>query len=209
MENEKKEFTGVWIPRHIIEDNDLSMTDKIIYSEIACFNTCYKSNEKLGERYNLKADTISRVIGRLILKKYIKKVSFDGRNRALQALRDEPVLSRVGKKSYTASEKIPTIDNILENKDIYIADKSAKVNKLTNLYEQFGLPVNVKTFSKWQEEAANAIKLLKDINGKESSIFKCFKEDNHHAKLALSDCKELSKYNVLYFLKVYSELRKK
>ena len=25
MENEKKEFTGVWIPRHVIEDNNLSV----------------------------------------------------------------------------------------------------------------------------------------------------------------------------------------
>lgn len=90
MEQEqKKEFTGVWIPKHIIEDVDISMTDKIIYAEIACFDICYKSNEKLGKRYGLKADTISKIVSRLIKKKYVKSNKKTGEYRKLKASYDK------------------------------------------------------------------------------------------------------------------------
>ena len=48
MSNQQtKEFTGVWIPREIIEDVRLKPIDKILYSEIACFSECYKKQEAL------------------------------------------------------------------------------------------------------------------------------------------------------------------
>ena len=84
MEKEqKREFTGVWIPRIIIEDEELSMTDRMIYAEIACFEVCYKSNEMLGKRYKLKADTISRVISRLVKKEYVYSNNKTGEYRQL------------------------------------------------------------------------------------------------------------------------------
>lgn len=213
---DKKEFTGVWIPRHIIEDEDLSMSEMIIYSEIACFEICYKSNEKLGERYGLKANTISIIISKLLSKGYIKKLSFDGRNRQLKALRDAPIKGRLLKKSKADFEKNDTIDNNIDNKDILLADKSANDNlnenkpniKIQDLYEKFGLKTQYKRVNQWQDKAVNAIKLFPDIKGKESSVFKCFKDNTRAAETALSDCKELGKYNVLYFLKVYNAIKK-
>lgn len=221
MENEKKDFTGVWIPKHIIEDKDLSMSEMIIYSEISCFEICYKPNKSLGERWGLKERRISEIISKLEKKGYIKRVSFDGRNRQLIAIKDNPMLVCLAEKCYPDTQKNATIDNILENKDIILADESAKDNLIENfsenkqkttlkdLYSKFGLPEKVKTVTKWQDEAANAIKYFSDINGKESSVFKCFKDNNQKARIALSDCKELNQRSVYYFLKVYNELKKK
>ena len=87
MENQKKEFTGVWIPRHIIDDEELSMSEMIIYSEIACFSICYKPNKELGIRWGLKERRISDIISNLEKKGYIKRACFDGRNRQLIAKR--------------------------------------------------------------------------------------------------------------------------
>ncbi|MDP1815212.1 MAG: helix-turn-helix domain-containing protein [Leadbetterella sp.] len=126
MEQEqKKEFTGVWIPKHIIEDDNLSMTDKIIYAEIACFEVCFKSNERLGERYGLKDRTISGVISKLKKKGYIVELGFDGRKRRLSSLYDKPTASQTGrkllgraaKKCKAVMQKIATIDNNAENKE--------------------------------------------------------------------------------------------
>lgn len=220
-EQQKKGFTGVWIPRHIIEDEDLSMSEMIIYSEISCFDACYKPNKELGIRWGLKERRISEIISKLEKKGYVKRVSFDGRNRQLIAIKDNPVLVCLAEKCYPATQKSATIDNILDNKDIYIADKSADDNlddnlsedkpktTLKDLYSKFGLPEKVKTVTKWQDEAANAIKYFSDIKGKESSVFKCFKDNNQKARIALSDCKELNQRSVYYFLKVYNELKKK
>ena len=108
-------------------------------------------------------------------------------------------------------------------KDIYIADKSALdkpvvkglVKETTNtgmtdLYKSFGLPAKQKrTVSLWQDEAANAVKYFKDTGKEESSVYKCFKDNNQKARIAFSDTKELGQNSVYYFLKVYNELIKK
>lgn len=224
MENQKKEFTGIWIPRHIIEDEELSMSEMIIYSEISCFEVCYKSNESIGKRWGLKPNTISIIISKLSNKGYVEKLSFNGRDRALKAKTDNPIKGCLSEKSKADYDKNATIDNILENKDIYIAGKPAvkekqvilakdkeppsKGTNLQDLYSRMGLPTRIKTVSKWQDEAAAAVKYFKDIQGKESSVFKCFKDNNQKARIALSDCKELEKSSVYYFLKVYNEIKK-
>ena len=105
MENEKKDFTGVWIPKHIIEDKDLSMSEMIIYSEISCFEICYKPNKSLGERWGLKERRISEIISKLEKKGYIKRVSFDGRNRQLIAIKDNPMLVCLAEKCYPDTQK--------------------------------------------------------------------------------------------------------
>ncbi len=121
---QQKEFTGVWIPRHVIEDDELSMTDKIIYAEIACFDICFKSNEKLGERYGLKANTISIIISKLVNKGYIDNLGVsNGRNRHLIAKKDKPnqrqgmkkIKGTLSEKSKAPFEKNQTIDNSIEN----------------------------------------------------------------------------------------------
>jgi hypothetical protein len=44
---QKREFTGVWIPKEIILDERLKPIDKILYAEIACFEECYKKQSEL------------------------------------------------------------------------------------------------------------------------------------------------------------------
>lgn len=124
MQEQKREFTGVWIPRHIIEDENLTMTDKIIFAEIACFDVCYKSNEKLGERYGLKRNTIMKIVLKLEAMGYIERKSFDGRQRQLKAKMDKPnhslhvniITPCIGKESHPACENNHTIDNTLEHR---------------------------------------------------------------------------------------------
>lgn len=59
----------------------------------------------------------------------------------------------------------------------------------------------------WQDKAEKACEKLQAEN-KRSSIFKCFKDNQQKADIALNDCRELGKLNELYFLKVYNELNK-
>lgn len=87
---QKREFTGVWIPAHIIEDKTLSKTEIIIYSEIACFRECYKSNKELGSRWNLSERTVSQAISTLIRKNYIQSNNATGEYRRLQATNSYP-----------------------------------------------------------------------------------------------------------------------
>lgn len=108
----------------------------------------------------------------------------------------------------TTNQQLTTNNNKNKNKkDIYIADKSANDNKLQDLYNNFGFPKKSKTVNQWQDEASNAISYLKDSKGKESSIFKCYKDNQSKARIALSDCKELGKPHTMYFFKIYNEIK--
>lgn len=96
MEEQKKDFTGVWIPKHILEDTDLDAFDKILYAEINSFDECFKSNETLAKDVGCSVVTITRRIAKLKGKKYIELVRTDGRKRWLKALSDKsPRLGRL------------------------------------------------------------------------------------------------------------------
>jgi DNA-binding MarR family transcriptional regulator len=149
---QKKEFTGLFIPKHIIEDEQLSKTEMIIYAEISCFEICYKSNETLGERWGIKARRISQIISKLEKKGYVRRESFDGRNRQLVALRDKPiarqtskkVLGRVAQNCVADKHKIATIDN---NKDNIIdnnnnSKQSLPINEILDEFYEINPTLN-------------------------------------------------------------------
>lgn len=150
MNEQLREFTGLWIPKHIIEDKELSMSEIIIYAEISCFEVCYKSNESLGDRYGLKNRRISEIINKLEKKGYIKRHKFDGRNRQIIAIKDLPsarqtskkMLGRLAEKCHADTQKNATIEYIEENKkNISITENQDFANAKTNSVsdnEQYG-----------------------------------------------------------------------
>jgi hypothetical protein len=84
---QKKDFTGIFIPKHIIEDKDLSMQEMIIYSEIAQFKNSSKTNSEIGLRWRLKERRVSQIIYLLKLKGYLQIINFDGRKRLFKILK--------------------------------------------------------------------------------------------------------------------------
>lgn len=154
MENEqKKEFTGVWIPRHIIEDDELSPVEKIIYAEIACFEVCYMKNEQLGKRYGRSERTISMIINKLKDKKYVDETIFNGRMRGLVALRDVAIarqtrrklLGRVEENFYADQKKTSTKDNNIENikeNNLNTSELSSQVREILNIFYKINPTLN-------------------------------------------------------------------
>lgn len=60
---------------------------------------------------------------------------------------------------------------------------------------------------KWQDEALEAIKYFADGQSNKSCIFRCFKIDQHYARIAYLESKELEKPFSKYFFKVYNSLK--
>lgn len=161
---EKKEFTGVWIPRHIIEDQELSITEMIIYAEISCFDICFKTNQKLGERYNLKSNTISIIISKLVKKGYIFSNQKTGEYRELVANRNNPSLKKIKepllKKSNRLFEKNQTIDNIEITEENNIAktsfasvDNLIKNETLKQKIDNTKISMNCYEFIEWTKNS--------------------------------------------------------
>ena len=117
MENEQqKEFTGVWIPRAVVEDERLTWTDRALYAEIACYNICWASNAFLAKRLSISESMVSKIIARLKTLKYVEEAGFNGRFRQLIARQGSNVLlGRVATDCEADSQCIARIDNSIEN----------------------------------------------------------------------------------------------
>ena len=121
MEEQKREFKGVWIPREIWLDKRLNMIEKGILTEIDSLDNemgCSASNQYLAEFCQCSDTKVSLAIKKLIEMGYVYQESFNGRVRILK--------SRLSKferqplkicKAESQNLKENNIYNKLDNKD--------------------------------------------------------------------------------------------
>lgn len=84
---QKRGFTGYWLPREIIDHPKLTPLQKLLYGDISSFeNGCFMSNATLAERYGISENAISKNISNLIKQGVVIQTAFDGRKRYLKAL---------------------------------------------------------------------------------------------------------------------------
>jgi len=85
----ERQFLGVWIPKEIWEDRNLTPQQKMLLIEITYLdgeNGCSATNKELSELlYGVHEKYISQQISKLIKKDYIKIELFDGKNRILKS----------------------------------------------------------------------------------------------------------------------------
>lgn len=84
-----RDFKGVWIPKTIYLNKELSWTEKILLIEIDSLDNdsekgCFASNLYLSEFLGISEGTCANIISGLKSKNYIYQVFFDGRNRGLR-----------------------------------------------------------------------------------------------------------------------------
>lgn len=102
--NPIKEYTGVWIPREVMECEQLTPVEKIAYGEIASFTKCYASNAWLAKRIGKSESTARNCVSKLKKLGFIEDCGFNGRFRTVRVL----------KNSQSACEKINTIDKSID-----------------------------------------------------------------------------------------------
>lgn len=155
----KKEYTGVWIPKEVMECKDLSATDKIVFAEVASFNECYASNEWLAARIGRSVSTASKSVSRLIDLGFIELCGFNGRFRLMRVVKNaKPSKKRLGrlvKNGESASPKITSIDNSKDNsKDLMDTNVSigdlAPVENSEPIRSQRSLEID-QAFVIWEE----------------------------------------------------------
>ena len=89
MDEQKRVFKGVWIPKEVWLDKRLNMLEKGILTEIDSLdnedNGCFASNKYLSEFCQCSETKVSTAISKLINLQYIYVKSFDGRIRILKS----------------------------------------------------------------------------------------------------------------------------
>ncbi|MFQ5454125.1 MAG: helix-turn-helix domain-containing protein, partial [Candidatus Zixiibacteriota bacterium] len=84
MEQKKRDFKGIWIPKELYLNRELSWTEKILIIEINsldCGEGCYASNEYLGKFVGISEGRCANIISNLRKKGFIIDKKFDGRKR--------------------------------------------------------------------------------------------------------------------------------
>ena len=103
---ENRDFKGVWIPKEIWLNTDLSIIEKVLLVEIDSLDNsdrgCFASNEYLAKFVQLSEGRVANIISDLKKRKFIIQVFFDGRNRGLKL---HPQQSRFAKNSNAESLK--------------------------------------------------------------------------------------------------------
>lgn len=85
---QERDFKGIFIPKEIWLDDELSMLDKGIWAEINSLDNdshCFASNEYLANFCSCSQSAVSKSIKKLTELGYIKVVSFNGRQRVLES----------------------------------------------------------------------------------------------------------------------------
>jgi len=89
MEENKRVFTGIWIPKDIYLSNDVKWISKILFLEIHSFTAngkpCFMSNEHISKFLGISIRQVTRLITELKHVGWVEETSFDGRKRYLKS----------------------------------------------------------------------------------------------------------------------------
>lgn len=132
MCSENRDFKGVWIPKEIWLNTELTALDKVIYTEISSLDNpkthCTASNEYLADFCMCSERKVTDTIKKLTEMGLIETVKFDGRHRTLK------IVSGESRKNCDADQKnlqsININNNIKNNisKDILLQNSEDDVS---------------------------------------------------------------------------------
>ena len=87
MENSCYNGNGIWIPYEILQNDELTSTEKILYAEIYYLDRpdehCTASNEHLAQFLKISEAGVKKCLTHLRELGYIRTVAFDGRKRSI------------------------------------------------------------------------------------------------------------------------------
>ena len=90
---ENRDFKGVWIPKEVWLNKDLSIIEKCLLVEIDSLDNgekgCFASNEYLATFFNLSESRMANIISDLKKRGFINQIYFDGRQRGLRIVKGE------------------------------------------------------------------------------------------------------------------------
>jgi hypothetical protein len=106
---ENRDFKGVWIPKDIWLNTNLSIIEKVLLVEIDSLDNsdrgCFASNEYLAKFVQLSEGRVANIISNLKKRGFIIQLFFDGRNRGLRTHVSESSFNENVKADLTKTTK--------------------------------------------------------------------------------------------------------
>lgn len=111
-------FEGVWIPKEIYRNENLSALDKIIFAEINSLDNhlsggdyCFASNEYLAKFCDCSIRKVSNQINKLISMGYLRVVKMDGRKRWIESCFKSGVANFASQNSKNVNSNVRIAEN--------------------------------------------------------------------------------------------------
>lgn len=132
---EKRSFKGVWIPKEIWLDSDLSIIEKCLLTEISSLDNeigCFASNKYFSEFFGIGERQVSKYISRLQENGKII-VSIIGRNKR-SIVMEQKFYQGTNKSSITDGTKVlhNNIGNNTVNNTVNLCEQSSREEKQIN-----------------------------------------------------------------------------
>lgn len=176
MEEQQRDFKGVFIPKEIWLDKRLNALEKVIFIEIDSLDNeetgCYASNEYLAEFCQCSNSKVSSAISKLKQLGYIYEKSFDGRKRILKSrftknerqttkickadienLKENNISNNINNNKRNNKEKSKFVPPTLEEVQAY-AKEQDRLDLAQDFYTYY-------TATKWVDKNGKAIKSWK------------------------------------------------
>lgn len=171
---ENRGFKGVWFPKELWLDRNISMIEKGLFIEIHSLSQlekgCIKSNDAFAEFLGVTKRTVINALNKLKELGYVEQVGFDGRKRELKAIwpyDENSGFAWQSRKKFTAEVK--KVHGRSEN----FSKSSIKNNTMNNTEN--------KTL---EDESQNQLEAVPPSGGyKKDSIEKALKEEIEKAFL--------------------------
>jgi hypothetical protein len=108
---ENRDFKGVWIPKEVWLNENLSIIEKCLLVEIDSLDNsergCFASNEYLANFFKLSESRMANIISDLKKRGFINQIFFDGRQRGLRIVKSEVWFTENDKADYSKTVKLP------------------------------------------------------------------------------------------------------
>lgn len=134
-----RDFKGVWIPKDVWLDTNLTMLEKGILVEIDSLDIsddgCWASNEYLATFCQCSIPKVASAVSKLVDLGYIKRESFDGRRRKLKSCLS--FFRRQTYKNYKADLKKVDANNTTINQEIIHTPRKSAKTVFTDGFDEF------------------------------------------------------------------------
>jgi len=158
---ENRDFKGVWIPKEVWLNKDLSIIEKCLLVEIDSLDNgekgCFASNEYLATFFNLSESRMANIISDLKKRGFINQIYFDGRLRGLRIVKSEvwftennkADLSKTVKQTTRKREHNNTMNKTTNNTDYIIENPSefSHFEKITIDENEINKSIKVNPFT--------------------------------------------------------------
>jgi len=108
---ENRDFKGVWIPKEVWLNENLSIVEKCLLVEIDSLDNsergCFASNEYLANFFKLSESRMANIISDLKKRGFINQIFFDGRQRGLRIVKSEVWFTENDKADCPKTVKLP------------------------------------------------------------------------------------------------------